>query len=132
MRNFWALLLALTLLGSSAAFAGGHGECTSCKSAEELSKYIDKKVDKLSKTLNLKDSQKSSVRAIISDKMDKKHDAKKEYKARMSEIGDEFRTKMSGVLEGDQQTKFDKMMAKYEEKNKGCKKCKKKKRFLLF
>ena len=127
MKKAAMFVAVLMIVGSAVSYAG-HGGLSQCEySAAKQEKYIEKKMKKMSKAFDLSEGQQAQVEAILRDKMDKKHAAKKRYKEEKAKISEEFRTKMDGVLTAEQKPAFDKMVAKYEKK-----KNKKKKKFLFF
>lgn len=123
MKKLLFILAALFLVASAPAQAMHHEGQTS----EKTAKYIEKKVEKMTKALDLSADQQTKYEAILKAKMDKKEAAKSKLDDEMKSIKDEYKSKVNGILNADQKTKFDDMMAKYEKK-----KDKKKKKFLLF
>ena len=123
MKRMMVLFVSLMLVGSSFSFAG-HGHKTKDHDPE---KYVQKKMEKMTKAYHLTEAQQTQVEAILRTKIDKKHAAKKRMKNEMKSIHEEFKSKMNGVLDSDQKEKFSKKVAKWEKK-----KHKKKKKFLLF
>lgn len=125
MKKILFFLITAVFLSSAVAMAGqGCPKCYKCSPES----YVQKKVEKLQKTLKLEDSQLPQVEAIIKTKMESKQAIKDKMEQEMNAVSSNFQASMNQILDTDQQATLQKMMDEYKEQ----KKCKKKKRFLLF
>lgn len=93
-------LLALSVM--SVFLAGGLGTVSAHMkkemTAQERTDHINKKVEKMTKELNLTSDQQSSVRQAIETKMNRAEEAKKE-----------MNDKIKSVLKAEQLQKYEKM-----------------------
>lgn len=130
MKKILFFIMTTVFLGSAVAVAGE--ACEKCKCSSE--KYIEKKVEKLQKALNLEDSQLPQVEAILKTKMESKKAIHDRMEQEMTAVSQTFQANMNQILNSDQQVALQKMMDEYNEKKKcaDSKKCKKPKRFFLF
>lgn len=103
MKKLTLLLTSVVVLGTGMAFSG-HGDR---KHGEWSEKRIEKKLDKMTKELDLSSSQRAEIEKIMTahhEKMKAQHE--------------QFRTDVNGVLNKEQQEKFEKHLKKKVEKSK--------------
>ena len=107
MKKFSLILVGVFLLGSPAIFAGhGHGD-----KAKWGDDHVEKKLDRLSKDLDISKDQRSQLEGIM-----------KSHQEKMKKLREEYKSQLKSVLNDEQQKKFEKMKekrhSKYNEKRK--------------
>jgi len=127
MKKFIVSLLAVTLLGTGMVFAKyKHFEgCCKASIKANQDKHLQKRMKKLTKTLNLTSDQQQAVEGIMREKWDKKAEAYKQMKETMTTLHTETSTKIRELLKPEQQEAFEKFKAKHHGKKKRWKKGKK-------
>ncbi len=126
MKKILFFLITAVFLSSAVAMA--ESCCKKDNNCCSTESCIQKKAEKLQKTLNLEDSQLPQVKAIIKTKMESKQAIKDKMEQEMDVVSSNFQASMNQILDADQQATLQKMMDEYKDQ----KKCKKRKRFLLF
>ena len=122
-----SLLLAVFLMSPLAMAKKHKGHCDRKDCKKNHAEYIDKKIAKMDKKLNLTDEQEKKIRGFLEEKMEKKHEAYKEMRKKKDAIREEYQKNIASVLNDDQQKQYD-AWKKSKKKKKGkhgdCKKCK--------
>ena len=119
MKKWIALVFSCLFLVSGLAFADHCKDRGECDKAH--AKMIDKKVEKLTKKLDLTAEQKTQVRAALEKKMAGAEVIQEEIHAKMKTVHGEFRTTMDGILNEGQKKKYEKIVEKYHKDD--CKEC---------
>jgi protein CpxP len=94
-KNVTAAALALVLAAGVAPISANEWG----KTPQERQEHLDKKINKMTKDLNLTPDQQSTVRAAMEEKMSKMEAAEQDAKS-----------KIQASLNADQSRKYDEMM----------------------
>lgn len=120
MKKVLGIALMLAFLVPAGALADCKDEKT-CDLAH--AKYIDKKVQKLTKKLSLTEDQQGKVRSALEKKMEAKAAIHQEVHTKLKSVTETFDSDMKGILDDAQEKKFEKLMAKSRSKGDDCKEC---------
>ncbi|MFZ1919061.1 MAG: hypothetical protein WAU58_15915 [Terriglobales bacterium] len=116
------LIMALALFAPALLLAQGGPPPGDTSAAGRHMPSVDDQLDNLSSKLNLTDAQKPKIKAILQDErdqmkqvMDNTSGSREESRAKMREIHEKSAAKMRGILNAEQQAKFDKMQAEHRD-----------------
>jgi len=86
------------------------------KKGPPSAEQMEKRVERISKSLELTDKQKEKFESIMAEKHEKIKVLREEFKAKMKETNEEYSEKVSSILTSKQQEKFEKMKEKRKAK----------------
>jgi len=90
----------------------------------EVAEKVKAELAKIDKELQLTADQKTQIKTILTEQIEKLKAVQKEIEPKTKAIKDEGRSKMRAVLTPEQQAKWDKMKAEYRKKGESTKEMK--------
>jgi Skp family chaperone for outer membrane proteins len=114
MRTALLTLLVLAAFTFQSAYAQS-------PEAKALQEKIAAELKKIDARLKLTSDQKTALKEIMVEEVGKLDVLEKEYDAKETEILDEYKGKMRGVLTTDQQQEWDKIKKEYQARMKAWK-----------
>ena len=117
MKKIIVAALGLCLLSAGAVHAGR--KCGGKKkwSPEKVERRIDKRVGRMTKKLDLSDSQASKLRALLTKRADKRQALMKAHHKRMKALRAGSKSGIEAILDAEQKEKFAAMKKKHKKKH---------------
>jgi Spy/CpxP family protein refolding chaperone len=118
--KIWLVLVAVFLLGSvtGAALTGlYHSRASTGRNGRDRGKH-EQRFEKMRQDLNLTDQQANDVRTILDQTRNEYRVLREELRPRFEEPRLRARTKIRALLNGEQQKKFDALVAQQDAEHK--------------
>jgi Spy/CpxP family protein refolding chaperone len=117
--KIWLVLVAVFVLGSvtGAALTGLYRSRASGGRGDRAAR-LEQRFEKMRQELNLTDQQTADVRAILDQTRNEYRTLREELRPRFEEPRLKARTKIRALLNGEQQTKFDALVAQQDAEHK--------------